>query len=283
MKPSNTIFRDENLQQQFDEMGFVILPAVLNNQSIDAIKADLNTYYKPNQADLFFSLIENDGFSNSQIANRLYPIFHAISSERKFNKIRIIAPSFLVKNADNPAELYLHQDWDYTDEAIFQSATIWIPLENTTEANGALFVIPRSHKVSKGHRSPSLETARFPSSGLLKPFVKTLCINAGDAVIFHPALFHGSHGNTSIQNRFVITAILMPEQAPFYHYIKASEHAASRLTLNDEALFDHLAELANSNFYMRNVPSIVEPYNYQKISESELLEKMIRNQPTNLT
>ena len=79
---------------------------------------------------------------NQEILNIIQPVL-----DKNFADYKILGSSFLRKlpNQNNP--LPLHQDWTVTDEKKYGSYTIWIPLQDTNQTNGAIRVIDRSHQI----------------------------------------------------------------------------------------------------------------------------------------
>ena len=74
----------------------------------------------------------------------------------------------LVKWPGQDGAMGTHQDWTFVDERRFRSVTVWCPLVDVEQRNGALELLPGSHRILTHARcSPSLpETYQDPLAGL---------------------------------------------------------------------------------------------------------------------
>lgn len=268
----NLLFSKSQLKEQFSAEGFITTDVLFDGRQLSEIESLLQPFIKPFQGELFFSLFENNPGQNLQIAQLLKPFIESIAA-RYCLDYRVNTPSFLIKPPFTMQELKLHQDWNYVDENLWQSATIWMPLRGATPENGCLFVLPGSHRWHNNHRSPSLETARLPLTPSLVPFIKTLEIKAGQAVMFHPALFHGSYPNKSERQRVVVTAVLLPSKAPFVHYQYNNEGMGiCEYALPEDALMTSLKELSRSEIPPGATLLRTLPLQYLKPDEKDLIE-----------
>jgi phytanoyl-CoA hydroxylase len=81
--------------------------------------------------------------------------------------------------------------------------TLWVPLQNTTKKNGALKVIPKSHKNYQIFNHSSLKSVK--KNKLDKCFeesdFKSINVKLGQALIFSNYLVHKSGNNSSNQIR----------------------------------------------------------------------------------
>lgn len=270
----NQLFLDKSHQQAFDTEGFVVADVVFNETELLKIQSDISQYTHPIRSDIFFSLLENNGSQNKKIATLLFPYFKIVA-QNYFGEFRINTPSFLIKPAKTLQELFLHQDWSYTDETLWQTATVWIPLIDTDNQNGGLFVIPRSHLFFNNYRSSSLPTARQPLTTALLPYVEQLNVKAGQAVFFHPSLFHGSFPNASNKDRISITSIVLPTTAPFMHYTNSDEKdIINEYAMDEDSFIESLADLTQRNY--KNKMKLVRSFCHHQFQpiENDLLQKL---------
>ena len=97
------------------------------------------------------------------------------------------------------SDIPLHQDNGYGQLDPMTDVTIWLPLVDTHEANGGLFVVSGSHKgglLEHGQASinPVLHEASAEGAELIP-------LAAGEAVAFSGLLVHGSGPNRSGETR----------------------------------------------------------------------------------
>ena len=96
-----------------------------------------------------------------------------------------------------------HQDQAYWGGAPKYSA--WIALEDATLENGCLKVIPGSHRSALDHAAVQDKNGfgnRILDEDLKNETIVDAPLNAGDALIFHDCLLHGSHPNLSGRDRW---------------------------------------------------------------------------------
>lgn len=108
---------------------------------------------------------------------------------------------FIVKPPRSPKTVPWHQDAYYWPLAPHNTVTVWLALWDVDAENGAMQVIPRSHKAGIiKHRiageesvlSFELEQGHFSTEDAV-----TLSIPAGAFTLHDDAIVHGSSGNTS--------------------------------------------------------------------------------------
>ena len=63
-----------------------------------------------------------------------------------FQGHKVIHSSYIAKNNDGKSQMNVHQDMTLLDESRFTGINIWVPLIDLNEENGALYVLPKSHR-----------------------------------------------------------------------------------------------------------------------------------------
>lgn len=271
-KFSALIFKNPDLQHSITENGFVVIDANLNRE-VDQLHAYISNHFKFPSSNFYYSLLENSFEQNK----RLQSIFKEILGdfyETHFSDYRTRTESFLAKPRNTNEELLLHQDWCYTDEKNHIAYNIWIPLQDVTQTNGAMFFLPGSHLWFNNLRSGSLLTGRIRTLDLPKHQIQAIPLKKGQAIIFHPAVFHGSYPNFSNQNRLIATATLFQKDSPFLYYHQSeTKNEVSVFRLADDAFLKELPILA-----IGGKPDCVETYrqnyNHHIITANELNSKL---------
>jgi len=109
---------------------------------------------------------------------------------------------FMNKPANKGTFLPWHQDrWNYLDRD--PELTVWIALDPATIENGCVQIIPRTHNIgliNPSHGSGFL-TDKQAAEWAPKEKVVYVELDAGDAVLLHNRLLHGSDKNHSSQSR----------------------------------------------------------------------------------
>ena len=210
----NNIFNNSVYATRFQEDGYFVLPFFCAEE-IDNLKAIYDGIH--HNEELIFestSFIEDAAFK--EVINSQVELVFKTKIEALFQDYKSLGTSFLTKRIGNNTNMPIHQDWTVVDEDNFASVTCWIPLVDTTFHNGAMQVIEGSHLISKALRGPSLPIS-FNSIDLM-PFLKTIPLKAGEAIIFNHALLHASHSNLSDKERVAVTFGLTHKEAQLLMY-----------------------------------------------------------------
>ncbi len=127
----------------------------------------------------------------------------------------------IVKGARPSGPVEPHQDLTYTDERRYRTIIVWAPLQDVGPENGALHVIPGSHRWTSGIRAAGTTTAPTDEhrSSLWDQAVP-LQLSAGQAVLYDAGLIHGSSANDSPSPRPVLAAALAPTGADLVHFLQ---------------------------------------------------------------
>lgn len=267
------MIRNQTVRAALLKNGFALLDANLAAET-ELLRAHLSPIFPAAFSGFYYSLLENDFETNRQTCDYIKETLHPFY-EAHFTGYRTITESFLVKPANTTDELLLHQDWCYTDEKQHPAYNIWIPLDDTSENNGAMFFLPGSHLWFHNFRSASLPSARVSSKFFSSGELITVPVKRGQALLFHPAVFHGSFPNHTQKHRVIVTATLLPEHAPLLYFHQGD--AAGEVNvfhLDDAALLRTLKTVA-----MRGTPDLpVEKrihYAHSDIPETELLRRAV--------
>jgi ectoine hydroxylase-related dioxygenase (phytanoyl-CoA dioxygenase family) len=213
------IFSNPHWEEKFQRDGYVIVP--FTDESSMANMRQKLTIMHGEFPDRFHSssFLQNDTIRlgiescleewiSPLIANNHYPSTS-------------LGASLLNKPPGPDSSMEWHQDWTIVDESQYDSLTYWIPLQEITNTNGALKVVPGSHRSCTQFRSPCLEN---PLKGIESELEKDgifLFPKVGEAVIFSHALAHASAANHSSENRLVATFGLVPKEAELCFYYKS--------------------------------------------------------------
>lgn len=145
---------------------------------------------------------------------------------------------FLVKRPEH-APFPWHQDFPYWPVREPRGLVTWVALDDVNEHNGCLVVATASHRAGLG-ASIDLHTGRSQAGapGSSRPEIVPTQIEAeaGDVVVFHPLLWHGSGANQSSRSRRAWSASWLhprarwsPARAP-RHPLAASLREGARVS-----------------------------------------------------
>ncbi len=258
------LFKSKDLQSRFDEMGYVIVQ-VLDEQEIKQFK-DLysNTLRDKHKISLYESTSQNDQEVNTHINSVSKTIFKTFI-ENTFENYTYFGGAFLVKSPNNSTELGLHQDWSYLDEEKSTAIFLWTALQDVDKNNGTMFIIERSHNFFKLLRTGSYSSHKINRKFIPQRFVKEIRLKAGEALIMSPKLFHGSYPNKSKEERIIATALLTNKDAPFFYYHKKNKDEAEIYSVEPVSYLDNIKDLAVGRIPIGAKLIKTIPYKYKKI------------------
>jgi hypothetical protein len=268
------VFKDETLQNQFNNEGFVVLD-LLNTDELDSLNAfylnkhpeALNGFYTSTFAKDTDYRKEVDAAIQAQMKRNL---------ENYFFDYKIHCGSFIVKGADEKSVLKMHQDMTLVDESIYTGINIWIPLIDLNTENGAIEVLPRSHRLFKTYRGASLPDIYDGIEESVYKLMTPQYLKAGQAIIFDQSIIHSSPANKSNQARPVINTFITHKDAGIQicYWDKTSNKNEVEIFAQEP---DFMVNFQNFGHDIFNRPSIGRsigfvPFNFPKIT-SELLQK----------
>ncbi|WP_421121231.1 phytanoyl-CoA dioxygenase family protein [Aquihabitans daechungensis] len=167
------------------------------------------------------------------------------AAERLFADGYLAGASFLVKGTGADSASNPHQDWNIVDERVAQSLSIWCPLVDVDRDNGALVVIPGSHRLRASLRSIDSPSIYLDFTEELEPHLTVVEAAAGEAVLYAHNLFHGSKPNHSSETRVSAVTGVLPRRARHLHYRRAADERFEVLDVD-------------RSFYMEGIPTMLD-------------------------
>lgn len=225
-------FKNNKLQKEFENVGYVIVP-FLNEAQVKELR-DFFFQKHPQIPEGFYSSSFNGDDAHKQSVNEKIEDVLREQVNAHFNSIKNLGSCFLSKQPGIQGEMPIHQDWTVVDEPNFDSITIWIPLQEVNEKNGAIQVIDGSHRFSTALRSPSLEDPFKNVQQEMHKDLKLLNMKAGEAFIFSQALLHASPPNLSNEPRIAVTYGLIDAEAQLMFYHKAEEGKVEQYLVGED-------------------------------------------------
>ena len=148
----SVLFNNKQLNEQFELNGFVIIP-LLNDQEVKLLNDAYHSNLFNNPEGFYSTSFSSNEDTKSILSNTINKIIEPKAKDI-FNPFKALGSCYLSKSPGEAGKMPLHQDWTVVDESKYDSLTIWIPLQDVNEHNGALEVIPGSHRFSNTLRSP---------------------------------------------------------------------------------------------------------------------------------
>lgn len=212
------ILRNQNLNEQLFKEGFAHFP-LLNQTAVEQLKS---LFFEYHTVDEVSGLYVSSTRKSREIMNKINDVNCSIFKEpleQHFKHVKKLGGTFIVKNPDPQYILHPHQDWSIVDETLFRSFTIWVPLQDITEENGAMYVLPGSHNWIRGYRHITIDSVYGKIYDLTWKHMIPIYMKAGEALVFDHALVHASKPNCGNQPRICATHGLISEGAEMRVYL----------------------------------------------------------------
>jgi ectoine hydroxylase-related dioxygenase (phytanoyl-CoA dioxygenase family) len=215
------LFRDPDKQSAFERDGFVVLDLIgpAQVEELLAFYASLQNAPRP-QSGFQVSLDDQSPKFVQTVTEKLIATAGP-SVDRHFEEHQIFTASFVTKAKNPRGFVPPHQDWTFVDESLFWSATVWCPLVDVNDDNGALCLLRGSHRLYDHVRpSPSPQYAPPFADQLfgIFPYMKVVELRAGQAVVFNNQTLHASPPNTQQQTRIAFGMGVTHGAAQLRHY-----------------------------------------------------------------
>jgi len=253
-------FKNEQINSQFELNGFVVLP-FLNAEEIKYLNDAYNSNLFNNPEGFYSSSFSLDESLKLKLNTGINEVVGPKVSQL-FNPYKTLGCCYLSKAPGENGQMPIHQDWTVVDETKFDSVTIWIPLQDVNDYNGAMQVIPGSHRFSDALRSPLFENPLSEIENDIRKDLQLISLKAGEALIFSQSLIHASPTNQSNSNRLAVTFGLIPEVADLLFYYKNPETFQAEKYIVPNNFFE------NYNTKIGEKPSegkLIKQFNYSLI------------------
>ncbi len=258
MPPRPPIFQDEKTQAFFELNGYAVVPFL----SVEEVAELENTFHAKFQNvpegfySTSFSKDEAAKVDSGEITERIV----GKKAKAFFHSYKNLGSCFLSKSPGTKGEMPIHQDWTVVDETRFDSLTIWIPMCDVNETNGAMQVLEGSHRFSSALRSPLLNNPFSEVENRIRQDLKSVNMKAGEALIFSQALLHCSPPNNSLSSRLVVTYGFTATDAQLYFYYKNEIGE-----IEQHEVPDNFFQLYNTNIGSRpTVGKLLKTFPYQE-------------------
>ncbi len=234
------ILRDEALNAQLEEVGYIVTP-FLNSGELERLVGFYNQTHTEVHEGLHASISRNDAQFRKEMIDTIRREF-ARAIENVFVNCSPIGGTFFSKSPGQQGVLYPHQDSTVVEEELYPSFQIWVPLVDTTPENGGISVLKRSHKLLKTYRGAGIRPSFENISQHLLKHMEPLNIKAGEALVYNHQLLHASGINRSKDVRVAVIFIIIPSQAPLRYFCRSGEQVE---------MFESVPE-----FYYQSDPSL---------------------------
>jgi hypothetical protein len=220
------IFGDHDLERHFLQTGYVRVP-MLSAEEVTHILHQLaslrpDDHFAPTGRD-GFGLRYHCSFLDTNIeyrreARALIQRVFAPHVSDYLKGYQILNYNFYVK-PPGTGEFAVHQNWPAIADLNDTTVTIWCPLVDVVESNGALQFVVGSHKLLPHVEGPNVPGFfRDFREALIRKYLEAIPMSAGEALIFDDSMIHWSANNDSDAARIAQILCIPADAQPVYFF-----------------------------------------------------------------
>jgi hypothetical protein len=230
------IFVDPARQEEFERQGFTVVrlfseaEAATLRDRLDTLQREAPPAPLPAEEALLKSFSHPDATYRTEV-DTVGREALATPLSATLTGYRIVACGHFIKRP-HAKEMGIHRDWTIMRDPERPAVNIWSPLVPVDRANGALALLPGSHKLPNVE-TPGVEPFYGRYGEALKKRCVTLALGPGEAVIFDNRVLHWSTANRTGTPRPVLRAVSVPEEERIVFYRVDEESGGSRFELLD--------------------------------------------------
>ena len=274
------IFRSQEDEKLFEKEGYIVKD-FLSEEDVSRL---VDSYEKlhPDGVRGFYCTtynrdLEHRASVEEEILKITFPRIEAI-----FKDFRIFFGSFIVKNPGPESELNLHQDMSLVDESKYTGINIWCPLVSLDKQNGAIEVIPQSHRLFPTYRGASIPAIYDDIAPELKKYTKPMYLKAGQAIIFDQSIIHYSPANLSKNPRPVINVFISQKNASILICYFDKDQSSNKIEFfeQDENFLRNFQQFGDDIFSRPKIGKSIgfREYNFPKLTSESLKQKYGKSQ-----
>lgn len=205
------VFKDPARQQELNEQGYTVVP-FLTPEEVATSLAMYQGFYPEGVKGFYATTFARDIPHRFEVDEKLRAMVHR-GIEQHCENYKVFCSSFIVKAPGPKSELKLHQDMTLVDENNYTGINIWVPLVDLNDQNGAIEVLPRSHRLFPTYRGAALPDIYDGLEREVHSYLQPLYLKAGEAVIFDQSIIHYSPPNFTDEDRPVINTFITHQEA----------------------------------------------------------------------
>lgn len=270
----HTIFKDEDWRDEIHEKGYRVFQG-LDKDQLSQLKEifDREHSFDVQEGGMFYSMYSRDKEYRLRVHEEIGQILNPML-QMHFKDFTNVINAFVVKLPGEKSEFYVHQDTTGLDEFRFSPLSLWIPLDDVNENNGALSVIEKTHWFFSPYRGVSF---KFPFNGInqtIQKYLKPVRMKAGEILSFDNRIIHNSSANKSDKPRIAIICGLFPKEATFQTCYQEAENSPIELyehednyMLNYPHFFYNCTDRPHSGIKTKNIHELFPKMNAEDFEE----------------
>lgn len=233
----STVISQEQVKQ-FGDDGFCILRNVISHGLLEKLRQECERFMREKDEEMDRKGVEVDEINHKgkryfiALRYRDSPIMQELIFSKQMEEISkailgdnvyVFLEQFVVKAADKGMTFSWHQDSGYLPYDHKPYLSCWCPLDDVTEENGTVYMLPYKDAGTKNRVEHVLQEGTNDKVGYFggHPGIPAI-LKAGDIAIFSSTCFHRSGSNLTNKSRRVLLLqysaepILEPDGRPRY-------------------------------------------------------------------
>ena len=223
-----SVFNDTSLNEKFLKEGYLIIPFTTESE-IDDIKEKLlqlkpSDNFEGNQDTLIgkqsfhITFFDSNQKYKKEMFDFLRLLFKRIA-EKTLLDYKCAQANVFLKPA-NAGSVYPHQNLTITDETKYRTLSFWLPLQDTTEENGTVCLIPGTQNFFLKYRNTHVywPYTKFLASETGLKYFTTVNVKKGELLIIDDRIVHYTPINKTKNSRWVLHSLWAPTEAPLNFY-----------------------------------------------------------------
>jgi hypothetical protein len=225
-----TFFKDNRLQKEFEENGFVKVP-LLSGAEADELLSFFDSRSKFHEVDSSLHHTTTDTRDTQLILEVDEKIKSTLTPEldKYLLGYKPLASCFHIKEVGQGSATHMHQDPTFVDESKYYSANVWVALHDVHSTNGNLFFVKATNRVYSLRPIPVYPPYYRDFSDRLAKNLTEVPLKKGEAVIFHNSTVHGATDNISTKRRVAATLLVSSDEAKWCIYYNDPEGKEDKL------------------------------------------------------
>ena len=201
---------------QYHRNGYVVVTNAIDPELVQETSRHIDWLQQKHSdlrpENLHHRLVASDPFWVRLISDdRLLDIAEAFIG----SNIALFASHYISKPPIEGRPVLWHQDGSYWPLQPMEAVTLWLAVDDSTQENGCMQVIPGTHVTQLQEMKSRPDTPSVLGSGIAEELVDTakavdVIVEAGGVSVHHPNLIHGSNPNTSSRRRAGLTIRYIP-------------------------------------------------------------------------
>lgn len=210
------IFKNTDPNRQLSTQGFAVVPFA-DAETLQELRSFYNALQPTDAKGTYVTMFNPSVEYRTAIDMKIKELCGGKATQL-MDGYRVLYTNFMVKQPGPEGDFPVHQDWTYVDESKYSSVAFWIPMQDVDAGNGALHVVPGSHKFVTALRGPYVNEPFGELSSVIKSdFSQPVKLKAGEALVWDHRLIHFSLPNLSPAPRMAFTLIMVPQDAQALH------------------------------------------------------------------